>query len=162
MNIAPVRWKDCTHRQNSCSKAFSSFYTLALHSFCGLASPCCRAMSVKTVHGHEFLIFLHFRLGLTLIMRRRHVFVYLTPTFDRASCPGLSCIFWAYVTRNFSCNTLTHKAVYMLVGPSPNGFWPEVLFKSCKLSGRATGLLCSLGLSVCLCYVSWATFVHLL
>ena len=65
MNFAPVRWKDCTYRQNSCSEAFSSFYTLALHSFYGLASPCCRAMGVETVHGHEFLIFLHFRLGLS-------------------------------------------------------------------------------------------------
>ncbi len=47
--------------------ALSSFYTLVLHSFCGFAPPCCRAMSVKTVHGHEFLIFLHFCLGLTLM-----------------------------------------------------------------------------------------------
>ena len=53
--------------QNSCSWAFATLYTLALCSFCGLPLPCCQAMSVKAVHGHGFLIFLHFRLGLTLI-----------------------------------------------------------------------------------------------
>ena len=51
---------------NSCSKAFSNFCTLALHSFYGLALMCCRAMGVETVHRHEFFIFLHVRLGLTL------------------------------------------------------------------------------------------------
>ena len=55
MNFASVQWKDLTYQQDSCSKAFSSFYTLALLSFYGLALPCCRAMGVETVHEHDFL-----------------------------------------------------------------------------------------------------------
>ena len=55
------------------SKAFSNFCTLALHSFYGLTLPCCRAMGLETVHGHEFFIFLHVRLGLTLNAYQVHV-----------------------------------------------------------------------------------------
>ena len=53
-DILPVQWKGRTHEQNSCSWAFSRLYTLPLHRICGLPLPCCRAMSVKDVHCHEY------------------------------------------------------------------------------------------------------------
>ena len=43
MNIAPVRWKDGTHRQKFCSPLFRLCPAF-------LPLPCCQAMSVKAVH----------------------------------------------------------------------------------------------------------------
>ena len=46
MNIAPLA--TVLHTSASlCSWAFSSLYPLALHSFCSLALPCCRAMTYE-------------------------------------------------------------------------------------------------------------------